>query len=361
MRSMPFICAALLCLGPLTAKAQIRTYEVPFPAPLRSPVDTVRLFIIGDVMMHMPQLKYDHTLFFEDIAPEMREADIAIANMEFSLGGEPYSGYPAFSAPDYIAPYMAACGTDVFLTANNHILDRGSKGLERTLGIYRSMADSVKFTGSAGSYEENLRLNPLMLRFHGISIALVNFTYDTNGITVRGWPNTNYQVRDSVKAAIGRAKAQEADFIIALPHWGEEYMLTHSKPQQEWAEWMAAEGVDAIIGGHPHVVQDTAHIGGVPVVYSLGNAVSNMSRTNTRLELAVRLTLLKDASTGETRVLEPELLPMWCTLPGRLVNGYKTIFIKKWASRRSDWLIPSDYDEMAATLERVSAATGITF
>jgi len=358
---MPFISIALLCFGSFAAKAQIRAYEVPFPAPLRSPVDTVELFLIGDVMMHMPQLKYDHTLFLEDIAPEMRAADIAVANMEFSLGGEPYSGYPAFSAPDYIADYVAACGADVFLTANNHILDRGSKGLERTLGIYRSMSDSVVFTGSAGSYAEKVANYPLILRFKGIRIALVNFTYDTNGIFVKGYPNTNYQVRDSVKAAIDRAKAQEADFIIAMPHWGEEYHLTHSKSQQDWAEWMVAQGVDAIVGGHPHVVQDTTHIDGVPVIYSMGNVVSNMSRTNTRLELAVILKLVKDASTGETEVLEPVLLPMWCTLPGRLVNGYKTIFIKKWANRRSDWLIPSDYDEMAATLDRVSEATGITF
>jgi len=358
---MPFIFTALLCLVSVSAEAQIRSYEVPFPAPLREPVDTVELFMIGDVMMHMPQLKYDHTTFFEDLVPEMRAADFAIANMEFSLGGEPYSGYPAFSAPDYIASYVADCGADVFLTANNHILDRGSKGLERTLGIYRSMSDSVLFTGSAGSYAEKTSNYPLMLHHKGISIAIVNFTYDTNGIFVKGWPNTNYQVRDSVKAAIDRAKEQEADFIIAMPHWGEEYHLIHSKSQQDWAEWMVEQGVDAIIGGHPHVVQDTAHIDGVPVVYSMGNAVSNMSRTNTRLELAVSLKLVKDQSTGTTTVLDPVLIPLWCTLPGRLVNSYKTICIKKWANRRSDWLIPSDHDEMAATLERVSEATGITF
>ena len=352
------ITMVLAVLWSATVPAQ-ELYRVPFPPPRPAPSDTLEMMIIGDVMMHTPQMKHDCRRFFADIAPALAAADIAVANMEFSLGGEPYTGYPAFSAPDYIAPYVAGCGIDVFLTANNHILDRRSTGLERTLGIYRSMSDSVLFTGSASSAEEHMKVNPLVVRSHGISIALVNFTYDTNGITVKGWPNTSYQDRDSVHAAIMRAKERNADFIIALPHWGEEYHLRHSEEQRRWAEWLVSEGVDAIVGGHPHVVQDTTHIEGVPVIYSLGNAVSNMSRENTRLELAVRLKFVKNGFSGEKVMLEPELLPMWCTLPGRLCDSYATIFIKEWATRRSEWLIPSDHDDMTATWKRVREATGI--
>lgn len=358
---LPHVTLLLLSLAACVNSAAQNRYEVPFPAPIHPPVDTVEMVFIGDVMMHTPQLRYDHSSFLADLSPMMQEAEFAVANMEFSLGGEPYSGYPAFSAPDYMAGYVAGLGANVFLTANNHILDRGSKGLERTLGIYRSMSDSVRFAGSSGSLEEHFRTFPLMLHARGIRIALINYTYDTNGIIVRGWPNTEYQKRDSVKAAIGRAKEREADFIIAVPHWGEEYQLRHSRSQQDWAEWLVSQGVSAIIGGHPHVVQDTTHINGVPVIYSMGNAVSNMSKTNTRLEMAVRIRLIKDHTTGQTCICEPELIPLWCTLPGRLCDSYRTIIIKEWANRRSDWLIPSDHDEMMATLERVSKATGITF
>ena len=62
--------------------------------------DTVSMFIIGDVMMHARQLEYPMDSFLEGISERMKSADITVANMEFTLAGKPYSGYPAFSAPD---------------------------------------------------------------------------------------------------------------------------------------------------------------------------------------------------------------------------------------------------------------------
>ena len=115
--------SAILFIGFITCvNAQVRdcfTYDIPFPAKLSFSPDTVSVFIIGDVMMHRPQLKRDHRMFLHHIAPKMKEADFAVANMEFPLGGTPYSGYPAFCAPDYMLEYLAECGTDVVLTANN--------------------------------------------------------------------------------------------------------------------------------------------------------------------------------------------------------------------------------------------------
>ncbi|MBR5042629.1 MAG: CapA family protein, partial [Bacteroidales bacterium] len=110
---------------------------------------------------------------------------------------------------------------------------------------------------------------------------------------------------------------------------------------------------------HPHVVQDTTHVKGVPVIYSMGNAVSNMSVENTRLELAVTLRFIYDRNSDSKSMLEPQLDFMWCTLPGRLTDSYATIFIKEWATRRSEWLTPSDFDNMTASLERVKQITGI--
>ena len=317
--------------------------------------DTVSVVIIGDVMMHSAQLEHDSSLFLEEIRPWLESADFACANMEFTLGGEPYSGYPAFSAPDKYASDVRDCGIDVFLTANNHILDKGSRGLERTLGVYRDMG--APFTGSAGGTEEKESNYPLILRRKGISIALVNFTYGTNAAASRPWPAVNKMEQDDVAGAFSRAEG--ADFILALPHWGEEYSLTHSPSQEKWAGILIELGADAIIGSHPHVVQDTTHIGGVPVIYSIGNAVSNMSAANTRLELAVKIEFIKDSLSGETRMTEPELRFMWCTLPGRLTDGYRTIFIDEWLDRRDCWMAPSDYDNMIATQSRVMEITRI--
>lgn len=340
-----------------------RQYQIPFPKAIPAGPDTVTVAVIGDVMMHARQLEYDHHPFLARISPALRKADFAVANLEFPLGGEPYAGYPSFSTPDYYAWYAAEdCGIDVFLTANNHVLDRGTKGLARTLDVYAQIRDSlgVRQTGAARDAGERQESYPLLLFRQGIRIALVNFTYGTNYAAQAEWPAVNRMRKDEVGAAIRRAREQGADFVVALPHWGTEYRLRHDAAQQDWAQWLAGQGVDAVVGAHPHVVQDTTHLRGVPVIYSLGNAVSNMSATNTRIGLMAVLRFVHDPVSGEKRMLEPELRFTWCTLPGMLLpDSYATLFVKEWANRRGDWLTPSDFDNMMSTYQRVLDATGI--
>ena len=347
-----------LCIS-ASGQSAVR-YEVPLPRSLQPDPDTVSMAIVGDVMMHRRQLEYDHTKFLEPVRHILEGADIAVANMEFALGGEPYTGYPAFSAPDAYAKYVAGTGIDVFLMANNHILDRGPKGLARTLGVYETMKeeDGILYTGAAIDESSDTLVNPLVVVGRGIRIAIVNFTYGTNAGSDRQWPAVRRASREAVAADIERARAKGVDFIVALPHWGEEYTLKHSAWQQDWAEWLCSQGVDLIVGAHPHVVQDTTHIGDVPVVYSLGNAVSNMSATNTRLELAVTVRFVRHYD-GTAEMLEPELTWLWCTIPGTLTTGYATIPVQEYIDRRDEWISPSDYDNMAATLKRVKETTGI--
>jgi len=341
-----------LFLASFQAPAQLLC-PMPKARPLYSMSDTVSLYLIGDVMMHSKQLEHDCEYFLKYLAPHMQKATFCIANMEFPLAGEPYTGYPAFSTPDWYPEYVAKCGADVFLLANNHVLDKGSAGLERTIRVYDKMADSlgIRYTG--------IGKEPLLIHRRGISIALVNFSYGTNMAPERLVPDVLRMRESDVQACIGKAKAKGADFIVALPHWGAEYILQHGPTQAKWASWLVDQGCCAVVGSHPHVVQDTSHVKGVPVIYSMGNAVSNMSAINTRLELAVTLRFAIDHVTGEKKMLEPQLDWLWCTLPGMLTESYATIVIKEWATRRSEWLNPSDYDNMMETLERVKAATGI--
>lgn len=361
MRNTFHIAMALLLLFSPRIAAQFK-YEVPYPRPLHDAMDTVSVHIIGDVMMHSPQFSKNCELFFSEIAPGMKGADISIANMEFTLAGKPYTGYPSFSSPEYIADYMAgSCGVDIFLTANNHILDYGKRGIVRTLEIYDKLADSlgIAHTGSALDANQLDANYPLMISRKGFKLAFINFTYGTNQGSGSEWPKVNRMKESDIHEAFEKAKDNNADFIIVLPHWGNEYQLKHSSEQQKWAEWLVREGADVIVGSHPHVVQDTTHIKGVPVIYSLGNAVSNMSIVNSRLELSVTLRFVLDRASGEKSMLEPQLDFMWCTLPGKLTDSYSTIYIKKWAKRKNDWLTPSDYENMIETLDRVKAATGI--
>lgn len=323
--------------------------------------DTIEIRILGDIMMHGKQIEntrrndssHDFSSFFSLIEDDIRNADLAIGNMEFTLGGKPYTGYPSFSAPDGFEDYLAECGFDVFLAANNHIFDKAAAGAERTLTKYRDLRNGkqIWFTGLAGSEQELTQTTPLFIRMKGVSLALINFTYGTNQGCGRSWPRTNYlNNREQLEQAF--EKAADADYIIALPHWGQEYVLRHSKDQEVMAEWMVEAGADAVVGSHPHVIQDTREINGVPVVYSLGNAVSNMSAANTQLGLMVTIRIVRD-HYGNTHMLPVTLTYLWCSLPGGYNNSYTVIPIEEYLDRKDLWHGKWDHDKMVATYNRI--------
>jgi hypothetical protein len=90
----------------------------------------------------------------------------------------------------------------------------------------------------------------------------------------------------------------------------------------------------------------------------MGNAVSNMSAPDTRLELAVKVEITKDGK-GEKAILRPKLVFLWCTLPGKICDSYATIFVKENMGSYGKWKDKSDYGNMVATYKRVKKITGI--
>ena len=96
--------------------------------------ERITLLFVGDLMQHRAQIDaartsdgtYDYSSYFSLVKEEISRADIAIGNLEVTLGGKPYRGYPAFSAPDEYLQAIKDAGFDVLLTANNHCLDRGN-------------------------------------------------------------------------------------------------------------------------------------------------------------------------------------------------------------------------------------------
>lgn len=337
--------------------------------------DTVTICFIGDVMMHSKQIEaaqrkdgcYDFSDWFRHIKEKLSSADISVANMEFSLGGEPYSGYPAFSAPDAVADQVAEDGIDLFLAANNHIYDRGLSGAERTLEQYRMTAGTFGtfYTGLASDSDEEERTWPVIMNVKGIRIAFINFTYGTNGGRREGWPKVCYMSdRKAIAKAIGRAREKNADILIALPHWGNEYELTHSEEQEEVAGWLAAEGVDMIIGTHPHVVQDTASVKGsgrfgrTRIAYSLGNAVSNMSAANTQIELMLTARIVRHFN-GDIEMLPNGLTFLWCSRPGGYNDSYTVLPVVENIDRKEQWQNTYDHENMVRTYRRVLEKTRI--
>lgn len=352
--------------------------ELDIQRPFCNTPDTVSVVFMGDMMMHRDQISnarteedtFDFSECFPKVEHLIKGADIAVANMEFTLAGKPYTGYPCFSAPDGYAESIAESGVDIFLTANNHILDKGREGIERTLEVYSKMEGEgrVRHTGAAVSARDDSLRFPLKVVSKGIRLAFINFTYGTNSGIPEAFPKVHRIDTAEIADAIRRAKESGADFIVALPHWGQEYILRHSASQERLARWLAEKGCDAVIGAHPHVLQDketltVANENGtgsrkVPVIYSLGNFISNMSAPNTQIGMMVTLRFAKDW-LGDRNMLEPLLTLTWCSRPGHLTCGYTTIPIKEYLGKRDLWRNPWDYDKMVASYERVKKETGI--
>lgn len=319
--------------------------------------DTLTIRFFGDIMMHTAQIASvdkGFSKYFTHIEDKIKEADIAVANMEFTLAGEPYSGYPTFSAPDAYAEYIAESGFDIFLCANNHIFDKGSSGAQRTLEIYKGLQKEygIAYTGLAENIEDQDGNLPLAITRKGIRVSFINMTYGTNLGATDHWPKVTYMnSKGLIETAISKAE-NSSDVTVALPHWGTEYELLHSEQQEMTARWLIEKGADLIIGCHPHVAQDTSRIDGVPVAYSLGNLVSNMSAANTQVGLMVTVKLVREEN-GDINLLPIELTHLWCSRPGGLTDSYAVIPIEEFIGTRNRWIGAWEYDKMVATYERI--------
>lgn len=337
---------ALWFLLPLAGAAQGIRFPMEFwKAPSPHP-DTVRIFLVGDVLSHGRVMesaaRHGYDSFFKYIEEDIQGADLAICNMEFPLGGKPYSGYPVFSGPESFPEYLSEVGFDIFLLGNNHVLDRGSAGLSRT--IEQMELRGLRYTGVAASEAADTLLNPLIVNVKGLRLAIVNFTYGTNQGASARWPKVQRMNKAALEPVMARAR-EKADIVLACPHWGVEYALSHNAEQEEMARWLVRQGAHVIVGSHPHVVQDMEWMGDVPVYYSLGNALSNQNDLPARLEGVVTLGFA--TRLGERpHLASARLNYLWCTKPGMIEDSYAAVPVTLPASC---WQDPSDYQNMQAT------------
>ena len=323
-------------------------------------VDTLSILFMGDVMQHRQQIhsalipgadsmqssSYDYSSYFAHVQHFIDEADFTVANMEFCLGGPPYTGYPSFSAPEALAEEAAEAGIDLFLCANNHICDKGRRGLVSSLEKYGKIG--VPVTGVYRDSLDEQKHNPYIAELGGVRVAFINFTYGTNGIRVPEPFIVNMMDKEKVREAFVRAREMEADIIIALPHWGQEYTTVPDSRQREWAEFLLECEADAVIGSHPHVVQPVEF----PVAYSMGNFISNMSLRNTELGLMMILRIAVTAY-GDSFVAGLEAVPVWCSRPGGYGDGYTVLPVREFLDRKEEFRSGYNYTKMKDTYNRL--------
>lgn len=282
----------------------------------------VRLLFAGDIMGHQPQLNaavtkegnYDFSPCYRFVKEYIASADLAIANLEVTLAGEPYSSYPCFSSPDEMALAAKEAGFDILTTANNHCMDKGRKGLERTLSVLDSW--EIPHLGTYKNSAEREAKYPLFVEKNGIKLAFLCYTYGTNGISVQSPNIVNYIDSTLILRDMAAAQKGKPDYIITLIHWGIEYQTTANAEQEGLARWLMDIGSDLVVGGHPHVVQnitmdvDTAN-DRYPemVVYSMGNLVSNQRDVNTDGGIMIEVELTKNSSG--TALYNCAYMPYW--------------------------------------------------
>ena len=248
--------------------------------------DSLLLLFTGDIMQHLPQIKsaydlekqdYDYMPCFRYVQKHWQQADWVIGNLETTLSNRDFTGYPRFTAPWQLVRDLKHSGMDVLVTANNHTCDQGIRGIRQTIHYM----DSIGILHT-GTFVDSVSRQPLILDKNGFRIALLNYTYGTNGLPIPKGCVVPLLDTVEIQQDIAQAKAKGVEHIIAFLHWGEEYRHTPNKQQKEWGDWIEKQGVDIIVGSHPHVVQtmqyilqDTDTVG--VRIYSLGNYISNQT------------------------------------------------------------------------------------
>ena len=276
------------------------------------------LTAVGDIMCHNTQYmdaynadtgEYDFSYVFKDIEYYIKNSNITVANLETTFAGEDvgYSNYPRFNTPDALAYNLKKLGVDVVSTAGNHSLDYGFNGLSRTIDIL-DRAD----ISHVGTYQTQEERETIVFKYvKGIKIAFLNYAYGTNGITIPSDKSycINLIDKELIKNDIENAKSQGADILIASVHWGTEYSTIPNDTQNELTDFLFQNGVNIILGTHPHVLQKiekrtvTLEDGTTQdsfIIYSLGNFISDQNAENTRTSIILDLQITKHTNNTIT-------------------------------------------------------------
>jgi poly-gamma-glutamate synthesis protein (capsule biosynthesis protein) len=281
----------------------------------------ISVMVVGDIMTHSPVVhsaynpsngQYNFESMFAEVKPIFAEADLVIGNLESPIAGDhlPFLGYPQFNAPVAIAPNLKNVGFDVLTTANNHAMDQYEAGLINTLNVLDRYG--IYHTGSARSAEEQAQ--GLIVDVSGIRLGIIAYTFGTNSIPLpAGKPySVNLLNIDLISKEVQTLKDRGADYIVAMIHYGVEYVRFPNAQQIEWTNQILDSGVDFVLGSHPHVVQPVEmKENGKVAIYSLGNFISNQTNEWKDYGVILDLRLTKDFKTGKTTLTKVEAIPTY--------------------------------------------------
>lgn len=316
---------------------------------------------------------YNYTRAFMDVASTLSDADLTVLNLEGNICGEPY-GSDTTSAPRELLDGLRNAGVDLIQMANSCTINNGLIGLTSTLQSIRAAGlEPVGAFASESEFQQSKGYT--ITEAQGVKVAFVAFT---KGLGGRGLPAGNDNLvnilyedyastydkidRNRITSVLKAVEAEKPDITIALLHWGSEYNDDISDTQKSIVNLMKKQGVDVIIGTHPHTVQAIEYdeLAGTLVAYSLGDFFGDASRGGTNYSIILDLEITKDSSTGTTKVTNYSYTPIYTVSEAESADGYRRVVridktVEAWEENYLDKVSQSAKESMVHALDRIEA------
>ena len=317
----------------------------PAAMAFEDPITTIHIKAAGDLNITNSVIDaglaisgYDFSYAFQDVAAILSDADLTVMNFEGNVCGEPY-GSQTGSAPNQILKDLRACGVDLLQMANSCAVNNGLNGLNATLHAIRSAG--IEPIGAYSSDAEfALSKGYTITEVQGIRIAFVAFT---KGLGGRGMPAGNENLvnllytdyattykevdKERITKILKNVETEDPDITIAMLHWGSEYNDDISATQQSIVSQMKKQGVDVILGTHPHTLQPIVfdELEGSLVCYSLGDFFGDAERGATNYSIILDIEITKDGSAGTTKVTDFSYTPIYTVKETECVNRKRRV------------------------------------
>lgn len=353
--------------------------EAPKPtAPVQAdPITTIHLRAAGDLNVTDTSVNaglyvggYDFSSTFKDVASLLADGDLTVMNFEGNIVGEPY-GTESSSAPEKLLTDLRKCGVDLLQMANSCVINNGMIGMTRTLQAIRNAG--IEPLGAYSSEKEFREAKGYtIVEVKGIKMAFVAFT---KGLGGRGLPEgnenlvnllytdyaTTYQEIDTerIEKILKNVSAESPDITVAMLHWGSEYNDDISSTQERIVSLMQKNGVDIILGTHPHTLQPIVYdqTKGTLVAYSLGDFFGDAERGATNYSIILDIEITKDANAGTTKVTDYEYFPIYTVKETEGEGKHRVVRTAKameaYDGNFLDKVTETAYNSMSKALTRV--------
>ena len=290
---------------------------------------------IGDIQLSRDIRKYinkceqeDYSNIFKYVKKYIEKSDISIANLESPISDREnlkkilMKGSPNFLAKEKVIDALNNSGLNTLTIANNHSNDYGNIAIKDTIKILNENKFNVL----------SIKEKPYKLfNINGYKIIIIGMTrscykLEQNPIDIYIYNKNTPNLLKNLKT--------KCDLLIVTIHWGGEYHLNNNKTQKKMATEMIKNGVDIIIGHHPHVIQNMEKINinnryGY-VFYSIGNFIfdSHYKKKGVRDTMILKIIIDKNTKKYNFKYLPCIIYPQLGFIPKPRIP----YFIEKYPS-----------------------------